>query len=334
LIVASGGGHTGYANALAERLFELTKEYRDLLKIVFILPKRDRWSFMKLSLLKTLYHREVFFDELTKPREPYESFIKLIARFPKSLYEAVKIIGKYEPDIVVSTGSNHSLVVALASLLKKTRVVNIEAIDRIATTSKTSKILHDIGVETILHWSEQKRNLPRGIVVGPIFERPRYRPRDEGYILVTTGTMGHKVLFNLLKKTRLNNIVLQTGIIPPDEYRVRDWIVFDFDPDIDKWIAGARLVITHQGLTAVNAALAYKKPVIIAYNPLLKKTSTLEDTKILANKINALFIDPRRITPYELEEIVFKAMEQKPPSYTDGGNILAHRILRYLDMTT
>lgn len=329
-IVASGGGHTGYAKAVSERLIEICEGIR----ILFILPKGDSWS---LSRLRTLYDQarrrniDLIFSFVTKPREPGEHIIRMILRTPIALFEAFNVLRKYKPKLVLATGSNHSLIVALAALMMGIRVVCVEAIDRIATPSKAVKVMHDMGVPILLHWIEQKRILPKGIVVGPIYERAKHKILDEGFILVTTGTMGHRRLFNIIKDTGLENVVMQTGKISPEEYQKPGWKVFRFDPDIDRWISKASVIITHQGLTAANAALAYRKPVIIVYNPDLKNSSTRIDTLMLAKKMGSLYMEPDMITPELLVKAIrYAAKKLGPPKYIDGALVAARFLCKLL----
>ena len=42
----------------------------------------------------------------------------------------------------------------------------------------------------------------------PIYELPEYEPWDEGYILVTGGTYGHKALFDAISELNIENVVL------------------------------------------------------------------------------------------------------------------------------
>ncbi|MET1160002.1 MAG: glycosyltransferase [Thermoprotei archaeon] len=319
LLVASGGGHTGYAVAVAEQLIRTLNVSTE--DVVFLIPRNDKWSFMRI---KKRISKPIVYQSL-KPRNPNEPIHKIITGLPIALKDSWNILR--EVDIVVCTGSNHSLAPAvLAKLRYRIPVICIEAVDRVVTASKTVKLLYEgLDIPVAIHWIEQKKNYPNGILVGPIYEEPVYKPTNKGYILVTTGSMGHEKLFNILLKTSLENVVVQTGRIDPRRIRKQkpQWIAFSFDPDIDKWIAGASLVITHQGLTAVEAALAYGKPVVIAYNPDLPMTSTLVDTYYLARKINAKVINPAKLEPAMLEELVYRAEKNKPPRIPSGAKKLA-----------
>jgi len=322
-IMASGGGHTGYGKAIGEALKDLVPE----INIIYYVPRGDKWT---LERIKPLLFNGSSIEYILKPREPYDPLYRFLFKTPVSMVEALAKV--HNLLLLVATGSNHSLFAGLAAMAKRIPVLNIEAADRIIYPSKTPRILYRLGAITLLHWREQKKLYPRGIVVGPIYEKPRYKPTSRGYILVTTGTMGHKILFDKLLETGIENIVLQTGRIPPEKYRDKKpgWIVFSFDPDIDKWIAGAEVVVTHQGITALNAALSYGKPVVIAYNPLLKKSSSREDAIVLARKLNAVFIDPLKTSSRELEEAILKARDMKPRRYRNGAYVIARHIIKIL----
>ncbi len=94
--------------------------------------------------------------------------------------------------------------------------------------------------------------------------------------------------------------MLQIGRLNPEHYRKLrpDWIVFDFDPDIDKWIAGARVITGHTSVTLLEAIITYRKPVIIYWNPEWSLADTFQGVILFSKKINAQVIvdtDPNTI---------------------------------------
>ncbi len=312
LITASGGGHTGYAVAVAQRLYNRAE-------LTFIIPKGDRWTESKVSK----YGRVI---EVSKPRGPRDSTAKLLARMPRAFIESLrKIKGSY--DVLVSTGSNHSVPPAIIAWMKGLKVYNIESSVRFTRPSLSTRWLRPFSHVTALQWEEQLRIHPKGKVYGPLYELPEYEPEDKGYILVTGGTYGHKILFDAFSKLDLKNVVLQTGRVDPEPYRRThpDWEVFQFDPDFGRWIAGARVVVSHLGKTVIDAALTYGKPVIIVPNPEWTLTAGWEDARILAKKLNAVVIED--ITPENLLKALEKSESRKPPSYPDGAERLAQEIL-------
>ncbi|MEM0379865.1 MAG: glycosyltransferase [Desulfurococcaceae archaeon] len=320
-IVSSGGGHTGYAIAVAEALFELN-EYMD---IKFIVDPFDKWSIMRIR--KRIVNPKYVY--VSKPRNPLESFSKLLARIPVSLIES--LINIEEPEAIIATGSNHSITPILAGLVKKAKLlISIEAVDRIHTYSIANKKLHDyVKIPIALHWIEQLKNYSRGFVTGPIYEKPLYKTEDHGFILVLTGSMGHLKLIKLLLETDLDDVVIQSGKVEPSFITSRKphWRVFRFDPDIDYWISKASVVLGHQGLSIVEAALSYRKPVILVYNPDLPQTSGLIDSILLAEKLNGLFINPDEVKPSELVEAIEKAKKEKPFEYGNGSLKLAKIVI-------
>ncbi|OYT56924.1 MAG: polysaccharide biosynthesis protein [Desulfurococcales archaeon ex4484_217_2] len=312
VISASGGGHTGYAVALAQHLQKFSE-------ILFIVPKNDIWSKAKVEK----YGRVAYSIKPRGPRDPLlKSFPKLIYEF----YEGLKIIPR-DFDVFISTGSNHSVPLAYAAKLKGLKIINIESSVRFTKPSLSVRVIKPIADITVLQWPEQKKIIPEGIVVGPLFELPKYKSEDRGYILVTGGTYGHKLLFDALAQTSIRNIVLQTGKINPEKYKKihPEWTVFDFDPNFQKWIAGASVVVSHLGKTAVDAALTYGKPVVIVPNPEWTYTAGLKDAEILARKLNALIVHD--ISSENIENAIEKALSRKPPKYANGAKKLVELII-------
>lgn len=307
LIIASGGGHTGFARAIAQYLPE---------KADFVIPKNDEYS----KLMIRDYANIIY--EVQKGREPNESSIHFAKRIMKILYESSKL-PKY--DIIIATGSNHSIFPSFFQFLKGGKVFAIESQDRFITKGKAVDIISKFSKGVFLHWEEQRKLYKdKSIVVGPIVERPRYEPRDNDYILITAGSLGFKRLFDIASKITWKKIVIQTGKVDPRLYKKENVTSFSFDPDLEKWIANSSLVITHQGKTAMEAVVMYKKPVIIVYNKDWKSATTYEDAKIYAEVLGATFLDDP--ISWNSDEILYNALEKvgKPKEIKPGTPKLIH----------
>ncbi len=315
LIVAGYGGHAGYALALAHEL----KNAGANLDIV--VPITYKWVAARFSKLGRILY-------LTLPRRPGEPLYRTVTRWPKSFLEATHLIrGNY--DAVIATGSNFSIPPALLQKLLKKPTYTLEAIDRITSPSRAVKILYKLKATTFLHWEEQKKSYPNGVLVGPIFEPKFYEVKDEGYILVTTGTWGLPQLYTALSKIGVDNTVIQSGDIDPKKVRRLNskWTVFRYTRDIHKWIARATIVITHfPGSTAATARLAYGKPVVMVYSTRHKHLAPPTDGRILAKKLNAVFLED--ITPENLAQALDKAKQMPAPNYPNGSKRAVAYILR------
>jgi len=317
LLTAAPGGHSGYAAAIAHYLREKG------IQPAFIVARGDEWTKQKLQR----YGETI---EATMPRRPGEPKTRLLARAPRALLESLKKV-KREYRVLVSCGANLSLAPAIVAKTKGMKLVNIESIVRMTTPGKTPRLLRPIADTTLIHWPEQLRIHPGATVVGPIYEPPRYKPRDEGYILVTAGTVGHKKLFDTIDKLDLPNVVLQTGKVDPEPYKRRHpgWTVFRYDPDLDKWIARASIVITHfPGMTSATAALAYHKPVILVAAHHLRDSAPQRDGPPYAEKIGAIYIED--VTPRNLQEAIKKSSADRVPRHPNGAKNAASIIAKML----
>ncbi|MEM1611571.1 MAG: glycosyltransferase [Sulfolobales archaeon] len=310
-ITASGGGHTGYAVSLAQRLYGKAE-------IIFYVPSGDRWTISKVK-------RYGEYIEIIKPRGPNEGLAKLVKGLPKAMFQSVKAVK--DIDLFISSGSNHSIAPAIAAWLKNIPVINIESSVRFTKPSSSAKNLSLIADLTVLQWEEQKKILPKGRVFGPLYEAPEHKIEDRGYILVTAGTYGFKKLFDSISALDLENVVLQTGRVDPSIYREKRprWIVFDYDPDFSRWIAGASLVITHLGKTVIDSALTYRKPTIIVPNPEWRLTAGSEDAKILAEKLGICYQE--KLDPKTLRISIDECRKKVPRTYVDGAEELARFLL-------
>ncbi|MEM1642175.1 MAG: hypothetical protein QXM43_05540 [Desulfurococcaceae archaeon] len=63
------------------------------------------------------------------------------------------------------------------------------------------------------------------------------------------------------------------------------WTVFRYTSDIQKWIAGASMDVTQQGVTVATASSAHGKPVIVVWYPRVILGAPKTDVKIYAEKL-------------------------------------------------
>lgn len=313
LILAGGGGHTGYGYALAQRL-------KDKTSLHFLVPEGDVLSYKRLSRFGRV-------NVLLKPRDARTPTRRFIPNLMKAFLDSFKLVSR-NYDVVVSTGSNFCIPPALIAWLKNVPLINIESSVRFTKASKTAVILQIFSAVTALQWAEQKSLLKKGTVVGPLLPAPEVEPWNDGYVLVTGGTLGHKSLFDVISKSSLENVVLQTGQVDPEQYRKRhpEWKIIDFSTKFHELVAGADLIITHFGSTALEA-LVYRKPMVMVLNPEWKRTVGRSDAEIFAEKVNAEFV--WNLNLETLLHAIENARKRQMPRFEDGAKNLAERILDF-----
>ena len=311
LILAAGGGHTGYAYALAEELYRKAS-------LSFLVPQGDSLSAKRLGKFG-----QVRF--LLKAREPKTPNHVFVVRFVKAFLESFKLDFR-QFDVVVSAGSNFCIPPVIVAWMKGVPIVNIESPVRFVKPSKSARVLQHFSKLTALHWEEQT-NLLKGVVVGPILPKPKVEPSNKGYILVSGGTYGHKRLFDTMAESSLHNIVLQTGKVNPTPYITShpEWTVLTVTETFHEIIANAEVIVTQFGFTVLEA-LIYKKPVVVVLNPEWTRGASAEDAKQLAKKIKAVVVS--EITVETLLKAIQEARKQKIPIFQDGAKNLANLILK------
>ena len=313
MILAGGGGHTGYAYALAQVLHKRVP-------LFFLAPEGDTLSERRLSKFG-----EVKF--LIKARGPITPNHEFGPRFAKAFVDSIRQVSR-EFDVVVSTGSNFCIPPAIIAWARGIPVINIESSVRFSSPSKTARLLQPFSTITVLQWEEQRRLLD-GVVVGPLLPKPEVKPWKGGYILVTGGTYGHRLLFDVLAESNLRNVVLQTGRVDPAPYVKRhpEWKVITLTEKFHELLAGAELVITHFGSTALEAVV-YGKPVILVPNPEWTRTAAIEDAGYLAKKVNAVPVS--EINLETLLGAIDEARKRTVPSLPNGAENLANEVAKLL----
>ncbi len=295
LLTAAPGGHSGYAYAIGYYLARMGVE------VGFLAPASKEWLREKLSRLGRVI-------DYPMPRKPGESLLRSLHRWPGAFLRALRRVTR-DYDALVSCGANISIPPALVAKVKGLRLYNVESIVRILDRGKTPRILYPLSDATLLHWEEQLRNYPKGVVVGPIVEPPEHPVADEGYLLVTAGTVGNKKLFDAVLGLDEDKVIVQTGRVDPEPYRRKrpEWTWIRFTDQLTKLIARAHVVITQfPGMTSATAALAYKKPVVMVPAPHLKLSASLENARIYAEKIKAAYTED--VTPEGIRRAIEEAL--------------------------
>lgn len=315
ILLAGGGGHTAYAYAIAQQL-------SGKCKVESIVPEGDTLSEQRLEKLGDV-------RTLIKPRGPKTGLGSFAFRMGLSLIRSSSIVSSGR-DVVVSTGSNFCLAPCLHAKIRGNPIINIESSVRFVKASKTAKLLSRIASVNALQWDEQRKLIPNGEVFGPMLAKREVEPSNQGYILVTGGTHGHKALFECLAASGLNAVFLQAGPFY-GEFATRNpnWKVIDYTDKFHELIAGAEVVVTHFGETSLDSALVYEKPTVISVNPDWTRTAGMEDAIILANKLNAVLLD--EFTPKSLIDAIEQSKKMPRPKYNNGAELLSNKILRMLE---
>lgn len=312
LILASYGGHAGEAFALVQRL-------HPKVKLSFLVPEEDTLSKKRLSQFGKV-------DTLILPRGPKTPLHVFVPRLLRAFVHSFRKVSK-EFDIVVSMGSNFAIPPALVAWVKGIPVINVENFLRLVKPSQTARILQYFSKITALQWEEQKKTLKKGMVLGPLLPKPEVKPWNGGYILVTGGTYGHKLLFDTLAESDLDNVVLQTGKMNPAPYIKKhpEWKVITVTKDFHKLIAGASLVVTHWGLI-VGETIAYKKHALLVppYSE-WARTAGPEDAECFAKKFNYVLVT--QITLENLLNGIKEAQKRRIPTLPNGAENLANKII-------
>jgi UDP-N-acetylglucosamine:LPS N-acetylglucosamine transferase len=311
ILLAGGGGHTGYAYSLAQHLSgkcDLEAFY----------PQNDELSYKRLSKYADT-------KPLVLPRGPKTGMGPFVKGLARSFLQSSKLLkGKY---VIVSTGNNFCIPPSLISWTKSNPIVSLEASVRFVGPSKTANILKRFAKITALHWEEQKKIFPNGEVFGPIIAEPAVKPHNDGYVLVTGGTYGHTGLLKSLENLDLENVVVQSGPHNLDKLKEKHptWNIFGWSDKFHEILAGADVVVTASGSTVLESAIVYKKPTIISYNPEWTRTAKYEDILMLSKKVNGVLL--KEFTHVTLMDAIEKARKQRPPEIKSGASNLAKRIL-------
>jgi UDP-N-acetylglucosamine:LPS N-acetylglucosamine transferase len=86
----------------------------------------------------------------------------------RNTFVALKVLIKEKPDIIISSGAGPAIPFFYLGKLMGKKLVFIEAYERIDNPSLTGRLVYPLTDVFILHWEEQKKNFPRGVILGEL----------------------------------------------------------------------------------------------------------------------------------------------------------------------
>ena len=86
----------------------------------------------------------------------------------RNLRLAQRVLGQFEPDLVVSTGAGVAVPFFVAARLRRRPTAFIEALERVDVPSLTGRLCYRMSDVFLLQWDEQRRAYPRGVVIGRV----------------------------------------------------------------------------------------------------------------------------------------------------------------------
>jgi beta-1,4-N-acetylglucosaminyltransferase len=85
-----------------------------------------------------------------------------------NLLLAWRLLTRYRPDVVVSSGAGVAFPFFLIARLLGQKTVYVEVYDRIDSATMTGRLCYPFSDLFLLQWEEQLRSYPRGVVIGSL----------------------------------------------------------------------------------------------------------------------------------------------------------------------
>jgi len=323
IIIAAGGtgGHLFPGIALAEEF----KTKNETNKVLFIGTKR--------GMEKRILSREGFTFEAIdasslKGKNLLDKF-KALMHIPKSIFQSIMIIRRFNPDLIIGLGGYVSGPVVLAASLMgiKTAIHEQNTIPGL-----TNRILGKIAHLIFVSFEHTLPYFPKGktVIVGnPIRKRclegvspsPLHTPFT---LLILGGSLGsHQInqamidaLNHLLPIRDKIKIIHQTGEsdlrLVKEEYQSKGFSaeVFNFIDKIANAYQRANLVICRAGATTLAELMVHQRASIIIPYPLAADHHQYLNARVLVSQKAAQMIDPDQLTGERLAQLILHLYHQ------------------------
>lgn len=146
LLVCSSGGHL-------MQLYNLKPWWERLFRVWVTFDKEDARSLLSDEVTISAHHPTT----------------RNISNLLRNSLLAWRVLRRYRPAVVISTGAGVALPFFVLARLFGIRTIYIEVFDRIDAPSLTARLCYPLSNLFALQWEEQARFFPRGKVIGPLF---------------------------------------------------------------------------------------------------------------------------------------------------------------------
>ena len=147
-LVSSSGGHLEQLR----QLNEITENYDSF----FVVPRSKTTTDIK--------HKKYLISDLNRKNK-----VMYIVGIVKMFFEAIIIVGKEKPDIIISTGAGAAIPMCIIGQMWGKKLIYIESFARIDTPNKTGKLLYHFADLFIIQWEELRPYYPKAVYGGWIY---------------------------------------------------------------------------------------------------------------------------------------------------------------------
>lgn len=99
----------------------------------------------------------------------YQPTTRNIPNMFRNLKLSWKVLRRFRPDVVVSTGAGVAFPFFLMAKLLRMKTVYLEVYDRIDSRTVTGRLCYPLSDLFLLQWDEQRTLYPKGQVIGRLF---------------------------------------------------------------------------------------------------------------------------------------------------------------------
>ena len=98
----------------------------------------------------------------------YHPTTRNLRNLVRNLLLAWRLLRSYRPDVVVSSGAGVAFPFFLLARLLGRKTVYVEVYDRVDSPTMTGRLCYPLSSLFLLQWEEQRRNYPKGVVIGSL----------------------------------------------------------------------------------------------------------------------------------------------------------------------
>lgn len=325
------GGHLTPAKAVLDEF--LNRGYKDFVWVGVkkTMRKAENVS-AEYKLITENYN--IPFKEITTGKfirfNNVKSFIRFIInilKFPIGVIQALKILHKQKPDVIVSFGGYVALPIVIAG---KLLAIPSTMHEQTVVVGLANKIISRLADKVFISWEISRKHIKRRTILtgNPIREEVLTNKTNEfsmqnklPLIYITGGNQGahiiNKTIFDLMPKIlSLANIVHQTGRtsytgdferakgfeshykdFEQGQYIARANIYGD---EIGEVFAKSHLIISRSGANVITDILAHGKMAILIPIPWASNNEQARNAELLVNLGLARIISEKELTPNKL----------------------------------
>lgn len=190
-------------------------------------------------------------------------------RFALNCYEALSILRKERPDVIITTGAGDVLPTCYLGKGLGSKIVFLETFARVREPSLVGRFLSPMADLVLVQWKQMLQHYKKAVYSGPVYDVAKFQEAPESpRVFLVTGTHTasfHRLVEAVDELAGRGEMNVSKGQIGHSSYEPKNFPWQRFMPFAEflEETKDSDVVLTHDGASSMGLALSHGKRVVV-----------------------------------------------------------------------